>query len=219
MTKKKLRTGEPCDHPGCLSHVTHPCEGCGRIAGKMQQRTLEEYAAELAALKNQQADFDAQRIDNECLATTNHQLNAELAALEKEKERLIRLNSIIEKELITTTAKNARLAAVVERYPKTKDGIPITPKMTVWGAWEGVGIVVSIWSRSAKVWLSIQQAGGIFERYSEELFSTREAAEAAKAAPRYDIKITPAQIMDPRHDDAGFDVTAGRPDNTEGTHD
>lgn len=21
---------EPCDHPGCMSHVTHPCEKCGR---------------------------------------------------------------------------------------------------------------------------------------------------------------------------------------------
>lgn len=20
----------PCLHPGCMSHVTHPCEGCGR---------------------------------------------------------------------------------------------------------------------------------------------------------------------------------------------
>jgi len=32
-----LRTqkdGEPCSHRGCLSHITHPCEGCGRIAGK-----------------------------------------------------------------------------------------------------------------------------------------------------------------------------------------
>ena len=29
-----LRDGEPCSHPGCLSHVTHPCEHCGRIAGK-----------------------------------------------------------------------------------------------------------------------------------------------------------------------------------------
>lgn len=28
------RIGEPCNHPGCLSHVTHPCEGCGRIAGR-----------------------------------------------------------------------------------------------------------------------------------------------------------------------------------------
>lgn len=29
-----LRDGEPCDHPGCLSHISHPCEGCGRVAGK-----------------------------------------------------------------------------------------------------------------------------------------------------------------------------------------
>jgi hypothetical protein len=29
-----LREGEPCGHPGCLSHRTHPCEGCGRIGGK-----------------------------------------------------------------------------------------------------------------------------------------------------------------------------------------
>lgn len=25
---------DPCDHPGCLNHRSHPCEGCGRIAGK-----------------------------------------------------------------------------------------------------------------------------------------------------------------------------------------
>jgi hypothetical protein len=24
---------EPCDHPGCKSHVSHPCEGCGRRWG------------------------------------------------------------------------------------------------------------------------------------------------------------------------------------------
>lgn len=29
-----LRDGEPCNHPGCLSHVSHPCEGCGRIGGR-----------------------------------------------------------------------------------------------------------------------------------------------------------------------------------------
>ena len=28
-----LPDGIPCSHPGCLNHVTHPCEGCGRIAG------------------------------------------------------------------------------------------------------------------------------------------------------------------------------------------
>jgi hypothetical protein len=30
---KKYRDGEPCDHPGCLHHLSHPCENCGRIGG------------------------------------------------------------------------------------------------------------------------------------------------------------------------------------------
>ena len=34
-----LKDGEPCDHPGCLSHVTHPCEVCGRIAGRHPENT------------------------------------------------------------------------------------------------------------------------------------------------------------------------------------
>jgi len=28
------KDGQPCAHPGCLNHVTHPCEGCGRVAGR-----------------------------------------------------------------------------------------------------------------------------------------------------------------------------------------
>lgn len=32
---RHLRDGEPCGHRGCLSHVSHPCEGCGRIAGAL----------------------------------------------------------------------------------------------------------------------------------------------------------------------------------------
>jgi len=33
--KIKYKSGEPCkEHRGCLNHITHPCEGCGRIAGK-----------------------------------------------------------------------------------------------------------------------------------------------------------------------------------------
>lgn len=26
-----FKPGQPCGHPGCCSHVTHPCEICGRI--------------------------------------------------------------------------------------------------------------------------------------------------------------------------------------------
>jgi hypothetical protein len=25
--------GVPCEHPGCMRHITHPCEECGRIMG------------------------------------------------------------------------------------------------------------------------------------------------------------------------------------------
>lgn len=32
--KPVVLSGKPCGEPGCLQHVTHPCEGCGRIAGK-----------------------------------------------------------------------------------------------------------------------------------------------------------------------------------------
>lgn len=34
MNAKALKDGEPCNHPGCFIHITHPCEGCGRIAGR-----------------------------------------------------------------------------------------------------------------------------------------------------------------------------------------
>jgi hypothetical protein len=27
----RLEDGEECLHKGCSSHISHPCEGCGRI--------------------------------------------------------------------------------------------------------------------------------------------------------------------------------------------
>jgi len=30
------KLGKPCDHPGCGSHLSHPCEGCGRYAAGSQ---------------------------------------------------------------------------------------------------------------------------------------------------------------------------------------
>ena len=35
----ELKPDEPCNHVGCLSHTSHPCEGCGRIGGRL---VLEE---------------------------------------------------------------------------------------------------------------------------------------------------------------------------------
>ena len=35
LESEELKDGEPCSHRGCLNHVTHPCEGCGRIGGNV----------------------------------------------------------------------------------------------------------------------------------------------------------------------------------------
>ena len=33
--KIKYKDGEPCkEHKACLSHRTHPCEGCGRVGAR-----------------------------------------------------------------------------------------------------------------------------------------------------------------------------------------
>lgn len=34
-----LKDGVPCSHIGCLNHVSHPCENCGRIAGLNENQT------------------------------------------------------------------------------------------------------------------------------------------------------------------------------------
>lgn len=34
-----LRDGEPCGHPGCLNHISHPCKGCGRVGGVRSNAT------------------------------------------------------------------------------------------------------------------------------------------------------------------------------------
>ena len=39
---------KPCGHSGCLSHFTHPCEGCGRIQGYEFSEDVH-YAAEKAS--------------------------------------------------------------------------------------------------------------------------------------------------------------------------
>lgn len=45
--KIKYNDGQPCEHKGCLSHISHPCEGCGRIGGKGVVLTPEEYDTEI----------------------------------------------------------------------------------------------------------------------------------------------------------------------------
>lgn len=55
----ELKDGVPCRHPGCLNHVSHPREGCGRIAGKSPAKNtratdplLKEMAEALELVKD-----------------------------------------------------------------------------------------------------------------------------------------------------------------------
>lgn len=41
----QLPDAVPCDHAGCLSHLSHPCEGCGRIGGRRPIYNMEDNAA------------------------------------------------------------------------------------------------------------------------------------------------------------------------------
>jgi hypothetical protein len=52
---RQLRPDQPCSHRGCLSHVTHPCEGCGRIAGQYPEDKEKCTCAEL----RKQGDYRA----------------------------------------------------------------------------------------------------------------------------------------------------------------
>lgn len=40
MGTQRYKDGEPCDHPGCCSHITHPCEGCGRIGCRSHNQSM-----------------------------------------------------------------------------------------------------------------------------------------------------------------------------------
>jgi hypothetical protein len=40
--RRAYRDGEPCNHPGCLRHLSRPCDGCGRIGGRyMNEKPAE----------------------------------------------------------------------------------------------------------------------------------------------------------------------------------
>jgi hypothetical protein len=52
VVRAVILDGDPCGHPGCLSHTTHPCEGCGRIAGRGEvSKTVEGMVEHIAAIR------------------------------------------------------------------------------------------------------------------------------------------------------------------------
>ena len=61
-SRRPLRDGDPCDHPGCLSHISHPCEGCGRIGGRRHEPTLETLIEEARNRPFSEQERHAQRL-------------------------------------------------------------------------------------------------------------------------------------------------------------
>lgn len=43
-----MKDFESCSHPGCLNHITHPCEWCGRIGGKIITDDIKKLEKALA---------------------------------------------------------------------------------------------------------------------------------------------------------------------------
>jgi hypothetical protein len=87
-----LEDGKPCGHPGCLNHVSHPCEGCGRIGGRKMERTeradeasnqSERYAACVEAIKVYLQEHSCSNSQGTCQDETN--LRKALADLEAPK--------------------------------------------------------------------------------------------------------------------------------------
>jgi len=66
-----------------------------------------------------------------------------------------------------------RLQTIVDRLPKTGDGVPMLPGDIVFGSWEGEGVVRVICDSP---YIEIKQPGGYFTRHASECYSTAEAA-------------------------------------------
>lgn len=67
----RLKSFEPCKHPGCLNHLSHPCEGCGRIGG----RNVTEIIATVTA------ERDSQKAQKDAAYLERNKLVALLASL------------------------------------------------------------------------------------------------------------------------------------------
>jgi hypothetical protein len=51
LNEKNIPEGYPCKHKGCLSHVSHPCEVCGRTVGKGESISFFKYMKDKEILK------------------------------------------------------------------------------------------------------------------------------------------------------------------------
>lgn len=107
---------------------------------------------------------------------SNHPIAAALREGEEARVALARSEmevALLKKELLSIEAERDRLAEIVERLPKTRDGVPVTPWMHLW-----------VWTDDDGIQQDV--AGALHaDSYSAHevtsTYSTRAAAEAARA--------------------------------------
>ena len=83
-------------------------------------------------------------------------------------------------EILNAADENDRLQAIVDRLPKTEDLVPIYPGLEVFTTYDSGPILVEAFHRcySNRAWLIDTDRG---PRMASECWSTREAAEKARA--------------------------------------
>lgn len=52
LITSKYKDGEPCEHKGCLNHISHSCEGCGRRGGYSIKESISEFRGKFYFLSN-----------------------------------------------------------------------------------------------------------------------------------------------------------------------
>jgi hypothetical protein len=106
----ELEPGQPCDHPGCAAHVSHPCEGCGRYAAGTRN------GPDLGAAWEKLLENRSQPLYNLITRSLERGLTREETLVE-----LVRLLQIANSDLVEIVNKWARRIGV----PKTwEDGTP-----------------------------------------------------------------------------------------------
>jgi len=109
----------------------------------------------------------------------------------------------------------ADVEAIVAKLPKTADGVPVVPGMTLWTRYFGVPIKTQ---PEAFIVTYISPAGGEFVIGNETTisipnccYSTREAAEAKEKRTLHAIATEHGIDMSKVKDQESFDVITGKP--------